>query len=115
MPKHAHPKPAVNPIMGTANIPQLGSRPNTIATSIGEQPYVPARVAIHSASAVTSSSVSTGAARIASYVRWYWYLTNVPNIAGNAEENSTAEATVPVPPNSTEREPPTVATSEPNP
>ena len=47
-------------------MPQLGSRPNTIATSIGTQPYVPARTAIHSASAVTSSSVSTGAARIAS-------------------------------------------------
>jgi len=32
-------------------------------------------------------------------VRWYWYLTNVPNIAGNTEENSTAVATVPVPTN----------------
>jgi hypothetical protein len=58
-------------------------------------------VAIHSASAVTSSSVSTGAARIASYVRWNWYLTNVPNIAGNALEKSTAVATVPVPTKST--------------
>jgi hypothetical protein len=29
---------------------------------------------IQSASAVTSSSVSTGAARIASYVRWNWFL-----------------------------------------
>src|SRR5712691_9698515 len=48
-----------------------------------------------------SSSVSTGAARIASYVRWNWYLTNVPNIAGNALEKSTAVATVPVPTNST--------------
>ena len=57
--------------------------------------------AIHSASAVTSSSVSTGAARIASYVRWNLYLMNVPNIDGNADENSTAVATVPVPTNST--------------
>jgi hypothetical protein len=78
-----------------------GSRPKTIATSIGTQPYTPARVAIQSASAVTSSSVSTGAARIASYVRWNWYLTNVPNMAGNALENSTAVATVPVPTKST--------------
>ena len=45
--------------------------------------------------------MSTGAARIASYVRWNWYLTNVPNMAGNALENSTAVATVPVPTNST--------------
>ena len=54
-----------------------------------------------SASPVTSSSVSTGAARIASYVRWNLYFTNVPNIAGNADENSTAVATVPVPTKST--------------
>ncbi len=45
--------------------------------------------------------MSTGAARIASYVRWNWYLTNVPNIAANADANSTAVATVPVPTNST--------------
>ncbi len=51
---------------GTSSIPQLGSSPNAIATSIGTHPYVPARAAIHSASAVTRSSVSTGAARIAS-------------------------------------------------
>ena len=51
---------------GTSSMPQLGSSPNTIATSIGAQPKTPARAAIHSASAVTSSSVSTGAARIAS-------------------------------------------------
>src|SRR6184192_2289518 len=101
MPKHAQPKPARNPINGTVSIPHAGSRPNAIATSIGTQPYTPARVAIQSASAVTSSSVSTGAARIASYVRWNWYLTNVPNIAGNALEKSTAVATVPVPTNST--------------
>jgi hypothetical protein len=43
--------------------------------------------------------VSTGAARIASYVRWNLYLTNVPNIAGKALEKSTAVATVPVPMN----------------
>jgi hypothetical protein len=41
--------------------------------------------------------VSTGAARIASYVRWNWYLTKVPNMAGKALENRTAVATVPVP------------------
>src|ERR671932_2733785 len=97
MPKHAQPNPASQPISGTVSIPHAGSSPNAIATSIGAQPYTPARVAIHSASAVTSSSVSTGAARIASYVRWNWYLTNVPNIAGNTDENSTAVATVPVP------------------
>jgi hypothetical protein len=51
---------------GTSSIPQLGARPNTIATSSGAQPNTPARAAIQSASAVTSSSVSTGAARIAS-------------------------------------------------
>ena len=50
---------------------------------------------------MTSSSVSTGAARIASYVRWNWYLTNVPNIAAKADEKRTAVATVPVPTNST--------------
>jgi hypothetical protein len=37
-----------------------------MATIIGTHPYTPARVEIQSASAVTSSSVSTGAARIAS-------------------------------------------------
>src|ERR687887_2207888 len=101
MPKHAQPKPARKAISGTVSIPQDGSRPKAIATSIGTQPYTPARIAIHSASAVTSSSVSTGAARIASYVRWNLYLTKVPNIAGNADEKSTAVATVPVPTNST--------------
>ena len=45
--------------------------------------------------------MSTGAARIASYVRWNLYLMNVPNMDGNADENSTAVATVPVPTNST--------------
>jgi hypothetical protein len=58
-------------------------------------------VAIHSASAVTSSSGSTGAARIASYVRWKRYLMKVENIPGKADEKSTAVATVPVPTNST--------------
>ena len=101
MPKDAQPNPPSAAMNGTSSIPQLGSSPNTIATSIGTQPYVPARAAIHSASAVTSSSVSTGAARIASYVRWNLYLMNVPNIDGNADENSTAVATVPVPTNST--------------
>ena len=33
---------------------------------------------------MTSSSVSTGAARIVSYVRWNEYLTKVPNMVGNA-------------------------------
>ena len=78
-----------------------GSSPKAIATSSGTQPYVPARIAIHSASAVTSSSVSTGAARIASYVCWNWYLMNVPNIDGKTDENSTAVATMPVPTKST--------------
>src|SRR3954454_15727172 len=99
MPNDAQPKPPIAPMNGTSSIPQLGSRPNAIATSIGTHPYVPARAAIHSASAVTRSSVSTGAARIASYVRWNLYLMNVPNIDGNADENSTAVATVPVPTN----------------
>ena len=62
---------------------------------------MPARIAIHSASAVTSSSVSTGAARIASYVCWNEYFTNVPNIDGKTDENSTAVATTPVPTKST--------------
>ena len=35
-------------------------------TSSGAQPNTPARMAIHSISPVTSSSVSTGAARMAS-------------------------------------------------
>jgi hypothetical protein len=71
-----------------------------MATTMGTQPKTLVRIAIQSASAVTSSSVSTGAARIASYVRWNWYLTNVPNMAGNALEKSTAVATIPVPMNS---------------
>ncbi len=72
-----------------------------MATTIGTQPKTLVRMEIQSASAVTSSSVSTGAARIASYVRWNWYLTNVPNIAGKALEKRTAVATIPVPTNST--------------
>ena len=51
---------------GTASIPQAGSSPKKMATTIGTHPYTPARVAIQTVSAVTSSSVSTGAARIAS-------------------------------------------------
>jgi hypothetical protein len=43
-------------------VEQLGSRPKTMATSIGTHPYVPVLAEIHSDSAVTSSSVSTGAA-----------------------------------------------------
>src|SRR5688572_22497565 len=101
MPKHDQPYPAMKLKNGTSSMPQLGGSPKIIATSSGVQPYTPARVAIHSASAVTSSSVSTGAARIASYVRWNWYFTNVPNMAGKALEKSTAVATVPVPTNST--------------
>src|SRR5215218_6324339 len=101
IPKHAQPKPAVQAISGTASIPHDGSSPNAIATIIGTQPYTPARSAIQSASAVTSSSVSTGAARMASYVRWNLYLTNVENMPGKADEKSTAVATVPVPTYST--------------
>src|SRR3954447_2613591 len=99
MPKDAQPNPAITPMNGTVSIPHDGSSPNSMATSIGTHPYTPARAAIQIASALTSSSVSTGAARIASYVCWNWYLTNVPNIAGNALENRTAVATVPVPTN----------------
>src|SRR3954447_8063263 len=101
IPKSDHPSPEMNAIGGTSSIPGAGSRPKQIATSSGTQPNVPARHAIHSASAVTSSSVSTGAARIASYVCWNLYFTNVPNIAGNTDENSTAVATTPVPTKST--------------
>src|SRR4051812_39464429 len=97
IPKQAQPNPLRNAISGTTNMPHDGSSPKAIATSIGTHPYVPDRAAIHSASPVTSSSVSTGAARIASYVCWNWYLTNVPNIPGKTDENSTAVATVPVP------------------
>ena len=38
MPKLAQPKPAIKPMNGTSSIPQLGSSPNSIATSIGAQP-----------------------------------------------------------------------------
>ena len=48
------------------SMPQLGSSPKTIATSSGVHPYTLVRIEIHSTSAVTSSSVSTGAARMAS-------------------------------------------------
>jgi len=66
IPNDAQPNPVMNAIGGTSSIPGLGSRPNAMATSSGMQPNTDARVASHSASAVTSSSVSTGAARIAS-------------------------------------------------
>ena len=46
---------------------------------------------------------------------WNEYFTNVPNMDGNADENSTAVATVPVPTNSTYGRPPTVETSVPKP
>src|SRR3954452_6770284 len=101
IPNDAHPYPAMKAMKGTSNMPHDGFSPKTMATSSGAQPNVPARVAIHSASAVTISSVSTGAASSASYVLWNWYLTNVPNIAGKTDENSTAVATVPVPTNCT--------------
>ena len=45
--------------------------------------------------------MSTGAARIASYVCWNEYFTNVPNIDGKTDEKSTAVATTPVPTKST--------------
>ncbi len=101
IPAQAQPNPATKLMNGTVSIPQLALSPKIIATSIGVQPYTEARIASHRASPLTSSSVSTGAARIASYVRWNLYFTNVPNIAGKMLENSTAVATVPVPTNST--------------
>ena len=48
-------------------------------------------------------------------MRWYCCFTSVPNIAGKADANRTAVATVPVPTNSTYGNPPTVATSDPKP
>ena len=66
IPKHAQPKPARKPMNGIVSMPQVGSSPKNSPTSIGMEPYTAARTAIHSDSAVTSSSVSTGAARIAS-------------------------------------------------
>src|SRR6185437_8733688 len=115
IPKHVQPSPARKAMNGTVSIPHVGSRPKKKPMTIGKQPKNAARAAIHSDSAVTSSSVSTGAARIASYVRWNLYFTNVPNIAGNTDENSTAVATVPVPTKSTYEKPPTRLTSEPKP
>ena len=38
IPKHAQPKPASAAMNGTSSMPQLGSRPKHIATSIGTQP-----------------------------------------------------------------------------
>ena len=37
-PNAAQPKPVMNAIGGTASMPQAGSSPNTIATSIGTEP-----------------------------------------------------------------------------
>jgi hypothetical protein len=68
-----------------------------MATSSGTEPKIEARIEIQSTSAVTSSSASTGAARMASYVCWNSRLTNVPNIVAKTDENITAVATVPVP------------------
>ena len=51
---------------GTSSMPGEGSSPNSIDTISGKQPYTPERSPIQSISAVTSSSTSTGAARIAS-------------------------------------------------
>ena len=79
---------------GTSSAVGLGSSPNAIATSSGALPYTPARSPIHSTSAVTISSTSTGAARNASYVRWKRYFRNVPYMPGKADENSTAVATI---------------------
>ena len=76
-------------------MPGAGSSPKSIETSSGKQPKNPERSPIQSISAVTSSSTSTGAARIASYVRWKRSFTNVPNMAGNALEKITAVATMP--------------------
>jgi hypothetical protein len=50
---------------------------------------------------VISSSTSTGAASIASYVRWNFQRMKVLNIPGKADEKSTAVATTPVPTYST--------------
>ena len=68
MPKFAQPKPEMKAMNGTRSMPHDGSSPKKMATIIGTQPKTPARVEIQSDSAVTSSSVSTGAARMASYV-----------------------------------------------
>ena len=51
---------------GTSSMPGAGSSPNANDTISGKHPYTDARSPIHSISAVTSSSTSTGAARIAS-------------------------------------------------
>ena len=56
----------MKPMNGTVSIPHVGSSPKPIATSSGTEPKTEARIAIQSTSAVTSSSASTGAARIAS-------------------------------------------------
>src|SRR5487761_1526917 len=114
-PKPANPKPATNPINGTSSIPAAGSKPKANPTNSGASPYTPARTEIHSISAVISSSTSTGAARIASYVRWNCQRTNVLNIPGNAEENSTATATTPVATYCTYFIPATCGSSEPKP
>ena len=66
VPTDAQPKPVTKQMPGTSSMPHRGSSPKTIATSSGAQPYTEARSEIHSTSPVTSSSASTGAARIAS-------------------------------------------------
>src|SRR4051794_25643080 len=101
MPKAVQPSPARKAMNGTASIPHAGSSPKKNPITIGKHPKNAARAAIHRDSAGTGTAVSTGAARIASYVRWNLSLTNVPNIAGTADENGAAVATVPVATNST--------------
>ncbi len=66
MPNAAKPSAVTKQKNGTSSIPGAGSSPNSIDTIRGKVPYTPARRPIHSISAVTSSSTSTGAARIAS-------------------------------------------------
>jgi hypothetical protein len=66
IPKAAHPRAVVNAKRGTRSIPHAGLSPKAMAISSGKQPKKPARMPIHSISAVTSSSGSTGAARTAS-------------------------------------------------
>jgi len=46
MPKFAHPKPAMKPINGTSSMPQLGSSPKSMATSIGTPGGSPERPAV---------------------------------------------------------------------
>jgi hypothetical protein len=64
-PNEAQPHPATKAMKGTTNMPHDGSSPKTMATNNGTQPKTPERAAIQRHSPVTSSSVSTGAARMA--------------------------------------------------